>query len=108
MNPSLRFRPTLEALPSRLCPAVSADLVCGNLLITATEATFLEIYQQDGDSFGVTEHFSGTSFSIDGVIGDVIVRLSDQNDGVLVYLLGQTTPDDVYIDLGGGANSLQL
>jgi hypothetical protein len=95
-------------LEDRACPAFFAGLVQGNLVITAKETANLSIEQTNPDSFAVTESNSGTFAFIQGVTDDVIVRLSDQDDSVIVYPFGQTTPDDVYIDLGGGSNLLNL
>lgn len=108
MNHSLRFRPTLEALEHRACPAFFAGLVQGNLVIAATESANLSIEQVNPDSFAIAEFNSGTAAFIQGVTEDVIIRLSDQDDSVIMTQFGLTTPDDVYIDLGGGSNSLNL
>jgi hypothetical protein len=108
MKPSSRCRPVLERLEDRACPAFFAGLVHGNLVITATEAANLSIDQFNTDGFTVFESNSGTFAVIEGVTKDVIIRLSDQDDSVSVYSYGNTTPDDVYVYLGGGANRLNL
>ena len=108
MNDSLRFRPTLEMLERRACPAFFAGLVNGNLVITATESANLSVEQIDSDSFSVSEFNSGTTVVIDGITNDVEMRLSDHHDSVSMYLFGRTVPGDLRIDLGDGDNYLLL
>lgn len=106
MNRPARTRLSLESLEDRSCPSVSAGLVDGSLVVTANQATSLQIAQLDTDSFLVREFISGKEFAIDNVTEDVIVRLSRKDDTVQLFL--DSTPGNVYVDLGNGNNTLVL
>lgn len=64
---------SFEVLERRDCPAVTANVIAGNLNITAWNSTSLAILQLDADSYQITEN--GTNvITRDGVTGSLCVK----------------------------------
>jgi len=73
MSISQRRRLSIERLEARDCPTVYANVVAGNLNITAVNSTSLAVLQLDADSYQITEN--GTNvITRDGVTGSLFIK----------------------------------
>jgi fibronectin-binding autotransporter adhesin len=105
-----RVRISLEALEERWCPAVTARVSFGFLLVGGSATNpgdTIKISQTAADTFKVED--GGTTVgTFSGVTRDVRIGLGSANDKVAVDLGGNTTPRGITALLGGGENSFSL
>lgn len=94
-------RPSFEGLERRDCPAVTANVSGGNLLIRSTTSSDLAVVQTADQQFQVTNNGSLVAV-LPGVTQGVFIRLGSGGDRVVVDLQGRTVAGNVQINDSGG------
>jgi hypothetical protein len=106
-----RFRPAVERLEDRWCPALTTTLRGGTLTISGTADNGSISILQDATTAGtitVDDGSTAVSGSPFTGVSNIRLNLTDADDQVKIDLGGQTLKGSVVANLGDGANNLSV
>src|SRR5262245_41523498 len=108
---SRRFRPAVERLEDRWCPALTTTLRGSTLVINGAADNGAISIVQDATSAGTIIVNDGGTTVGDGPftgVTNIRLNLTDADDQVTIDLGGQTLSGSVVANLGDGANNLSV
>src|SRR4051812_4058826 len=100
----------LEQLENRWCPAFTAKLSSGTLVISGSAAATLSVVQ-DSVTAGKIQVFDGVT-PVTGIpftgVSNIRMSLTSADDTVAIDLGGKTLPGTITAGLGAGENSFSV
>jgi hypothetical protein len=106
-----RFRPAVERLEDRWCPALTTTLRGGTLTISGSADNGAISIVQDATNAGTIAVEDGSTGVGDGPftgVTSIRLNLTDADDQVTIDLGGQSLRRNIVANLGDGANNLSV
>src|SRR5260221_13804396 len=105
----------VEVLEGRTVPSATASVVDGSLVVVGdpAAASNLTITGSDTNADGIADTFAGTDGATNvgafgGVTGQIVLKLTENDDVVAIDLGGLISPRGVRANLGCGTNALTI